>query len=302
MPLRKDTVLTREAEDLLRRLSRERPPADYVIGVGDVLLLEVWKKDTPMLKRTAEVRADGTVVFPLVGELLVKGRTEREASRLLKEKIARFVKDPFASVTVTEVRSRKMYVFGQVKSPGVFPLRRPMRLLEVVLRAGGVTPEADLARTLFVRRGKVLPVNLQALLKEGAMENNIYVESGDTLLVPSITDSKVFVFGEVNKPGVVFIRDGNLSLMEAVSECAGLTPEADPAGIRIIRGPLSRPEIYIADINQLVRGNAAHNVPLRRGDIVFVPAKGVVHWHRFMQRILPPLTDLYLLQNLVRSQ
>ena len=299
--LKEDKILTKESRNMLVSLSNERKPADYKIGIRDILSIEVWQKDKPEIKRTAEVCAEGTISFPLIGTVRVKGKTEKEADALIKTSISKYIKEPFVSVRTVTVKSKKVYILGQVKTPGMFPLREPLRVLDVVLLAGGMAPEADLTRSMFIRKGKVLPVDFYSLLKEGVMEHNIYMEDADKILVPSIADNKVFVFGEVQKPGVVFI-DKHLFLMNAISECSGLTPEAKPSSIRIIRGPLSKPTVYVADINQLIRGNIEHNVRLSKGDIVFVPAKGIVHWQRFMQRVLPPLTDMYLLNRMVTAE
>jgi len=295
---RQDKAMTEESRNTLALLSKERKPADYTIGIRDILSIEVWQKDKPEIQRTVEVFADGTISFPLIGTLNVKGKTDKEAAALVISRISKYIKDPFVSVRTVTVKSKKIYILGQVRSPGIFPLREQLRILDAVLLAGGMGPEADLSRSLFIRNGNVLPVDFYALLREGAMGNNIYLQDADKILVPSIADNKVFVFGEVQKPGIVFI-DKDLYLMNAISECAGLTPAAEPSGIRIIRGSLAKPTVYVADINQLIRGNIEHNVRLRKGDIVFIPAKGIVHWHRFMQRVLPPLTDLYLLNRMV---
>lgn len=296
--LTQDSALTEEFRTKLASLNRERGPADYTIGIRDILNIEVWQKDKPEIQRTVEVRADGNVSFPLIETVRVAGKTEQEASALITSRISKYIKEPFVSVRTSAVKSKKIYVLGRVQKPGIFPLKEQLRVLDAVLLAGGTAPEADLARSVCIRNNTVLPVDFYALLKQGAMEYNIYLEHADKILVPSITDSRVFVFGEVQKPGVVFI-DRELCLMNAISECSGLTPEAEPSSVRVIRGSLARPTVYVADINQLIRGNMEHNVQLRNGDIIFIPAKGIVHWHRFMQRVLPPLTDMYLLNRMV---
>jgi polysaccharide export outer membrane protein len=293
-----DAALGKEARVAsLQTLSLEKKAEDYHIGIKDVLNIEVWQKDRPEIQRTVSVRAAGTIDFPLIGTVMVTEQTEPEVADTIRSRIGKYIKDPFVSVRVTSVRSHKAYVFGEVSNPGVFPLAEQLRLLDVVLGAGGVTGNADLTRAVFIRKGQVLPVNFYALLKQGVMANNVWVQHNDKILIPSLSDSKVFVFGEVQKPGVVFL-DRQLLLMDAITACEGLTPEAKPAGVRIIRGSLADPTVYVASINKLIDGNMKHNVPLKHGDIVFVPAKGVVHWHRFMSRILPSLTDIYLIREM----
>ncbi|MFH1708257.1 MAG: SLBB domain-containing protein [Planctomycetota bacterium] len=292
-----DTALKAEARAEIATFSVARPPADYRIGIHDDLAVEVWQSDQPALQFTARVRSDGLIAMRWIGDVAMDGKTEAEVAVDITGRIATYIKDPFVTVRVTGVRSKQVYVFGEVRAPGVQPLGEQLRLLDVLLKAGGVTAQADLDRALFIRGGRVMPVNLAALLKAGVMEQNVYLDPDDKILIPNTVDSKVFVFGEVQKPGVI-MADAAVRLMDAITGCGGLTPEAEPDGVRIIRGGLADPTVYLVSVNRLIRGDLGHNVRLERGDIVFVPAKGVVHWQRFMERILPPLTDIYLLRNL----
>ncbi len=296
--LKEDTALTAQARTELDKLSRERKISDYIIGVRDVLNIEVWQKDKPALQRAVTVRADGTVDFPLIGELEVLGKSEKEVSGLVRERISKFIKEPFVSTKVTGVKSKKIYVFGEVNHPGVFPLNEEFRLLDAVLKAGELTEEADLSRGMVIREESVLPVNMYALFQQGDMKNNIYLKNGDKILIPSVKENKIFIFGEVKKPGIVYINR-ELFLMEAISDSEGLTIDANPNGVRIIRGNIAAPTVYQVNLNELIAGDIRHNIQLKHGDIVFVPAKGIVHWDRFMSRILPNLTDIYLLERTV---
>jgi hypothetical protein len=95
--------------------------------------------------------------------------------------------------------------------------------------------------------------------------------------------------------------DRELHLMDAITQRAGLTPEASPGGVRVIRGGLADPTVYQVNITSLIAGDVSHNIPLEHGDIVFVPAKGIVHWDRFIKRLVPSLTDVYLLERVATS-
>jgi polysaccharide export outer membrane protein len=111
--------------------------ADYVIGIEDVLHVSVWGE--PALNLTVRVRPDGKITVPLVNDVRVVGQTPEQARRTLAARLGNFIRDPNVTVVVDEINSFRIYVLGEVNKQGVLEFRRPVRLLQALSTAGGLT-------------------------------------------------------------------------------------------------------------------------------------------------------------------
>ncbi len=156
---------------------------DYKIGNGDVLHVSVWGQD--QFDRTVTVRPDGKISLPLVEDITLAGLTVQESQDLLRDKLLPFVKRPLVTVNVTDIRSKVVYVTGEVQRPGAYVLTAPTNLLQIVARAGGVT---DFAKTkkvyVFHATGDRVPVNLKDLMRGRGSEQDVALAPGDTVLIP----------------------------------------------------------------------------------------------------------------------
>ena len=156
---------------------------DYKIGNGDVLHVSVWGQD--QFDRTVTVRPDGKISLPLVEDITIAGLTVAESQDLLRDKLLPFVKRPLVTVNVTDIRSKVVYVTGEVQRPGAYVLTAPTNLMQIVARAGGVT---DFAKTkkvyVFHATGDRVPVNLKDLMRGRGSEQDVALAPGDTVLIP----------------------------------------------------------------------------------------------------------------------
>ena len=162
-------------------------PSSYVVGEADVLRITVWKQPE-ISQQSLVVRPDGMVSVPLVGELKVSGMTPVQIEATLVSDLKLYVNEPRVTVTVAEIGSRTVYVTGEVQHPGAYPLVGPIDVLQVVAKAGGVTPYAH-QRSVFVLRqvnGKKqkLPVNYSRIFHGKNPDQNINLQPGDTVVVP----------------------------------------------------------------------------------------------------------------------
>jgi polysaccharide biosynthesis/export protein len=121
----------------------------FVLGPGDSIAVKVWRNDE--LTATATVDPDGKVALPLVGELVVDGASPADVAQTLTKKFSQYLVDPRVSVNVNSLVSRKVYILGEVQSPGSFALDPRMSLMEVVALAGGFTESASKRRVLLAR-------------------------------------------------------------------------------------------------------------------------------------------------------
>ena len=178
-----------EKETVLKKQAQAEVAADsdrYVVGPEDVLYIHVWREDA--LSRTLPVRVDGYISLPLVHEVKAAGLTPLKLKESLTERFKEFIENPNVSVTVMEANSFKVYVSGQVKTPGVYRLRSETTLLQIIPMAGGFTEWANQKKILILRKEngkeKRIIVNYKKILKGDAPDSNIALKAGDTIIVP----------------------------------------------------------------------------------------------------------------------
>ena len=161
------------------------PPSDAALGPGDLFEVRVFGE--PQLSSTYEIAADGTINFPLVGVVAADGRTPVELEKELQQRLADgYIKSPSVSVRVTEYRSRKVSVFGQVRSPGTFPFTENMSVVEAITRAGGFTGMAKKNAVRITRlQGKETERIVVAVEDIGqGRAPNFLLRPGDVVFVP----------------------------------------------------------------------------------------------------------------------
>ena len=218
--------------------------ADYTIGPRDVLQIHVFNQ--PELSGPYTVEADGALSFPLIGRIVAGRQTVRAFEQALRERLAAgYFRNPRVTVTIAEYHSRRVFIVGEVRQPGAYPLTGVMSVIELLALAGGTTPLAS-GEAVAVRggpqsSGPVLPadgegvetlrVNLEAL-EDGDLSQNVMLRSGDTIFVPRT--EVVYVFGEVRNPGQYPIRN-DTTVLQALSLAGGGTEFAALNRVRIVR-------------------------------------------------------------------
>lgn len=301
----------REVAAEVRQLFKAARP--YTIGPSDVISIVVY--DHPELLPNAGavisqqadptgisaapgfiVGADGQVSFPFIGRVRVQGLTEIEASELIRDRIARFIKDPQVSVRINSFRSRRAYVDGEVRTPGTQIFTDvPMTLPEAINRAGGITAVGDRSSVLLTRGNQTTVVNLMQLQELGINPNQILLEPGDLVMVRSRDESKVFVAGEIARPSALQMRNGRLSLNEALGEAGGPNLNtANTSQIYVIRNTsqAGAPAIFHLNAAAPAALALAENFPLQARDVVYIDPVPLVNWNRIVSLILPSASVL----------
>jgi polysaccharide export outer membrane protein len=283
-------------------------PKPYTIGPSDVIYVVVY--DHPELLPNAGavisqqtdptgitaapgfiVGADGQIAYPFIGRVQLSGLTEIEASDFIRQRLARYIKDPQVVVRINAFRSRRAYVEGEVRAAGMQIFTDiPMTLPEALNRAGGITAVGDRSFITLTRNGQTTVINLMQLQEMGVNPNQILLESGDHLVVRSRDDSKIFVMGEVARPSSLQMRNGSLTLNEALGEAGGpnLTT-ANPGQIYVIRGtsPAGTRAVYHLNASNPTALALAETFPLRPRDVVYIDPVPLVNWNRVISLILP---------------
>ena len=160
-------------------------PPGYLIGAMDVLEVLFWKdKD---LSAEVTVRPDGKITLPLLNEVQAGGITPEQLRLTILEQAQRFVEEPNVVVRVKEIKSRQVYILGEVAKPGTYPLGGPTTVLQLIATAGGFNEFADRGGIVVIRPSAEGPNRIRFRYKDvvkGNMAQTIELKSGDTVVVP----------------------------------------------------------------------------------------------------------------------
>jgi polysaccharide biosynthesis/export protein len=250
---------------------------DYRLGAEDEIQIRVWSHED--LTRTTRVGLNGTISFPFVGEIKAQGLSVQELQKELERRLGpKYIIDPHVSITVTEFKSQKFFVVGNVQKPGTYPLTKPIRVVEAISQAGGVSSgtsgkplSGSVAIIIRAQPGGVsdqprmpdrtpdsqkVTVSLPSAMTGDAKEN-LEIKNGDTVYVPNLV---YYVTGEVKKPGR-FPYEENMTVLMAVTTAEGFSDKASSRGTYIIReqsGAKQKVKVGLDD-------------PIQAGDTIVVP-------------------------------
>jgi polysaccharide export outer membrane protein len=220
---------------------------DYVVGPQDVLTITSY--DQADLSGKFSVETDGTFTFPLIGRFKAGGLTLRTVEEHLKAKLKDdgYFRNPQITVAVEQYRSQKVFVVGEVRTPGPYAISGDMKLVEALARAGSTLPTAS-GEVIIVHpaeghaNGPVLPsgedaeniirVDLREL-QNGGFANNTALRDGDTIFVPRA--ESIYVFGQVKNPGAYPLQQRATTVLQALSLAGGVSDRGSTSRIRIVR-------------------------------------------------------------------
>ena len=159
---------------------------DTTLGPGDAFDVRVFNEQS--LSNTYQISPDGTIDYPLIGNIVVSGLDPQEIAVLIGKKLVegKFLKNPQVSVLVKEYKSKKIHILGQVKNPGTFPYQDNMSVVQAVTLAGGFTPIAHENKTTITRKieGKEVIIRAEVGKISKGEAPNIFLQAGDIIYVP----------------------------------------------------------------------------------------------------------------------
>lgn len=306
--------------ELIRTMATRNPaalPADvrqlfgkapaYTIAPGDVVGIVVYRHPELMPNAGAVISqqsdptgvsvapgfivdAEGEISFPYIGRTKIEGMTERSAAEMISGKIKPFVKDPLVSVRIQTFRSRRVYVEGEVRAPGLQIFTDvPMTLAEAINRAGSITQAGDRSRVTLTRAERTMVIDLPLLRRLGLDPTRIPLQNGDIVNVGSRDDSRIYVMGEIQRPTALPMRDGRLSLNEALGDAGGPALQtASTDQIYVVRNSSGDvPEVFHLDAKNPVALALADRFELQPRDVVYVDPVPLARWNRVISLILP---------------
>lgn len=274
---------------------------EYKIGPGDILeiiTVEGIERKTERIR----VQPDGTVSFSILTAIPVRNLTLSETTKILKIKLAQYVRAPQIQVFIQEYNSRSASVFGAINlnvgtgvagtriGPGIYKLQGRRTALELIMQAGGPAPDARLDQAKLTRQNKTYQLDLQKAITIGDTRQNVILQDGDVLQITGTqqSDRRVAVLGEVTRPGIANLSNQS-TMLEAISTAQGFTTEAAANRIRIIRTNLdpNNPEIITINAERIFKGDLSQNVLLLDGDIVVVPQAHLYSFSELLNEISP---------------
>ena len=256
--------------------ARSASAADYVVGAQDVLTITCY--DQADLSGKFTVETDGTFSYPLIGRVKVGGLTLRQVESEVKTRLVEdgYFRNPQITVAVDTYKSQKVFIVGEVRTPGTYPLSGDMSLVEALARAGSTLPTAS-GEAIIVHpdagqevSGPTLPTQEDSAnvshidlrnLQNGVFSQNAALRDGDTIFVPRA--ESVYVFGQVKNPGAYPLQQTNTTVLQALSLAGGVTDRGTTARIKLIRminGEKKELKVKLTDM-------------VKPGDTVMVPER-----------------------------
>ncbi len=161
------------------------PPPGYVVGLGDVLAIVFWRDEK--MSANVTVRPDGKISLPLLNDIQAAGLTPEQLRVAIVEAAGKYIQEPDATVVVSDIKSRFVYILGSVAKPGNYPLTGDLNVLQLIALAGGLLEYADSKNIVVMQteNGQLRhrKFNYNEVVKQKKPEQNVLLKPGDTVVV-----------------------------------------------------------------------------------------------------------------------
>lgn len=264
----------------------------YRLGIGDQVAVNVLGEAE--FTGTFRVGSDGSIDYPYLRAIPVRGATTEELARTLTEKLKDgYLKDPQVTVSIKEFQSQKILIVGAVTKPGRYVLTGETKIIDALSMAGGITSSGG--KRVILLRGdpeslaqqkseekdnlkslsevkisdKVEPtiIDYYGLVHQGDFSQNLVLRDGDIINIPEANE--IYVLGNVAKPGPVKFEE-RMTIVQAITQAGGTTAAASPRSAYILRrGAEGQAKIPIRLDRILV--NKEKNVILLANDVIVIP-------------------------------
>jgi polysaccharide export outer membrane protein len=248
-------------------------PNDYIVGAQDVLKVTVF--DEPTMSGSYRVDSDGSFQYPMLGRVPALGMKPRDIATAIASKLEDgYINRAQVTVDVEQFRSRSIFIVGEVRSPGKYPMTGDMTLIEALAAAGSTTANAS-TEVLILRprdstsaqpltpeqidQANVSRVSLAAL-QLGRLSENVSLVEGDTIFVPKA--EKFFITGQIKSPGAYTYERG-LTVLQAISLAGGLTDKGSNRRLKVIRAVKGKKIDQGIDLNDTVQPGDTLVIPQR---------------------------------------
>jgi len=291
--------------------SQEDAMYDYVVGAGDVLLINLYvvsadgssgltrifpKGPALASENNFLVNGDGTITIPYAGKVKIGGLPFVQVRKRVEQALSKYFLEPQLEMSVADFASSRALISGEVNEPMELTLtHKPLTVMDAIMKAKGVKPTADLASATITRANGVREnVDIGALIYKGEAHNNKMLYAGDTLTIPRNHANQIYVVGEVVEPKTLTMSAGNINLTEALGEVKGVNlDEGNASEIYVLREHVGiekdkrQLSIYHLDGGDPKNYVFASRFALNPQDVIYVGTQPVTDWARFINQLLP---------------
>ena len=175
-------------QEIDREIESIKNSQDYLLQAGDLVEIKVYKEDD--MDRTLRISTNGSITFPLIGNVKISGLTVSQAEQKLENDLQTYIKTPSVSFLIKEYANKTVYVLGQVKKPSSIAImpEKTMTLLEAITSAGGFTDVAAISKVKILRMEngvqKSVEVDVSQITKEGNKQYDVPLKPADVVFVP----------------------------------------------------------------------------------------------------------------------
>lgn len=258
---------------------------EYKIEPLDKLQISFWEdKD---LNTETKVKLNGEIVLPVIGATKAAGLSPKELGTQIADKMTRFGKlITNVNVVITEFGSKRIFVTGEVKTPGKYSFEVMPNIWQILQEAGGPTSAAMLDQVTIVRRedgGRIIEAHVATALEKGELDKLPEVRPGDTIHVPGSDDSGagspspltrrqvVYIFGAVGNPGAHFVEK-DMDILEAIIKAGGPTSEAKLDQVTYVSKVGENPTTTKVNVQKYIDKAVPHVIKVQAGDSIYVPS------------------------------
>jgi len=272
---------------------------NYTVGIGDEIKISIYGNPEDSTQATAlgeifghAVGENGEINIPLLKHVKVAGMTRKEVTVMLEEMYSKYIKNPHIMFDLVKYESQFYYVTGNVKNAGRHPIKVNSNLLEVIT---SIVPNDDKGAIeyIYLKRGEiVLPVSISEVSTGNIDFSKYFLKDGDTFYVPAPNMNRVYILGEVKKPGA-FEISGNYTMLDLIADAEGLTPPYSAEGrIYMVRQTANKHLLVQLSFDEIFSGKAGA-IKLVPGDRVYVSPTVLTSYNRIVQQLLPTFQMLY---------
>jgi polysaccharide export outer membrane protein len=271
---------------------------EYRLKPGDKIEISVWGED---MTKELIVRPDGMISYILIDEIVVVGKTFTELKLEIQKRLSKYIIEPKVSIIGKSFEGNFVSILGAVKTPGRKVVSNSDHILDVISKAEGlkfvdigntgkVGEIANLRNAYLSRGGRLVKVDFTKLIYEGDMTQNIPIQIGDFIYIPSSIDMPIYITGEFNSP-TSLPYTGKPTLLEAVSAGRGFNNDASKKYLKVVRGGLVKPTILDFNYYDIISGQI-QNPQLEPGDILYAPPTNLTKIERISTQIIPFLDSI----------
>ena len=271
---------------------------EYRIGTGDELKIDVY--NIPELSSKAMsisqffgqvVDENGEILYPIIKSIKVGGLTKKEAAHAIEEKLKEFVKSPDVTVEIVKYQSQFYYITGASTNNGKYGITPTTTVMEALARITPVSVGGNMTivNTIYMKRGeKIVPLALAEVSKGRADYSQARLRNGDTFFVPPASAERVYIVGEVLRPGAYQITKPDYTVLDLIAEAGGIDPvTADTAALYLVRQYAGKFQFAALDYHKILGGVAGNDLRLQPGDRLVVAPTALASYNRIIEQLLP---------------